>query len=207
MRNADRRSRSILGLSYASAVLSALVVLAFALASERQEEDSFRQKARAEAQDRLNLLRSDVQGAVDANVQLVNGLVAVLGYEPDIDQTRFSQLGERLLHAGTQICGLAAAPDLGPGMAYPFDPDRATGGLDPLRRAEAGRSARSAPAELAMTIEGPATLRQGVPGFVLRAPVFHDTGGRAAVLGHGVGRNRRTGALPRQRAASARARP
>ena len=46
---------------------------------------------RAEVQDETALLAAGLQGAVDRNVQLVQGLVAVISFEPDMDRRRGSR--------------------------------------------------------------------------------------------------------------------
>src|SRR6188768_2956891 len=62
-----------------------------------QLREAGRQQARASLGDRLNLIASGLQGRIDADMQLVRGLVAMLSADPDLDADRFHRIGAELL--------------------------------------------------------------------------------------------------------------
>ena len=106
----------------------------------------------------------------------------MVGYQPDIDQAGFSQLGERLLGGGTQVHAITAAPGLVVSMVHPLDEHGAAIGADARRNAVARRDFSKGGAR-SMTFEGPRTLHGGAAGFVVSAPVSCNVDDRLAVWG------------------------
>ena len=90
-----------------------------------------------DALDALNLLRSELQGTIDANIQLVQGLVGVVEYEPDLDQAHFEQLGARIVRGRDEILAVSAAPGMVVSMMYPIEGHEVVIGLDLLKTAGA----------------------------------------------------------------------
>jgi sensor domain CHASE-containing protein/CheY-like chemotaxis protein/nitrogen-specific signal transduction histidine kinase len=169
-----------------SAVIASVVVLLAGLYAESQNRQVHEERQRNEVLGELGLLRSNLEGDINSNLQLVQGLIGVISTEPEIDQERFARLGQSLL-AGrgprpddnplsgrSQIRNVAAARDMVIALIYPLEGNEAALGLDyreiPTQRDLAFR-ARD---EGRMVLAGPLKLVQGGSGFVGRSPVFVD---------------------------------
>jgi signal transduction histidine kinase/CheY-like chemotaxis protein len=107
-----------------------LILGVFAVLYDRQARSAWRQESRSAASGRLNLLASDLQGRIDADMQLVRGLVAVVSAEPDLDAARFHRIGTELLSGRDEAQMITAAPDLVVSMAYPEAIGRGAIGFD-----------------------------------------------------------------------------
>ncbi|MGL3607264.1 bifunctional diguanylate cyclase/phosphodiesterase [Rhizobium sp. G187] len=70
-------------------------------------------------EERLDLVRTKLQGQINANIRLLQGLVSVIGAEPDLTQERFSALAANLLLHEAQLRSIQAAPNLVTAFAYP----------------------------------------------------------------------------------------
>ena len=175
MQKVDSASVPALRLSYVSALIAVVLLAVLAAVYERQSNAAFRQGARADVLDQLGLLRSDLQGEIEANIQLVKGLVAVIGSQPDMDQATFARLGARLLDGEGEVIIIAAAPDLRVSRLYPIEGNEVVLGLDYRTDPDQYDAVRLA-RDLGTTIlTGPVDLRQGGQGLVARTPVFLDS--------------------------------
>ena len=121
MSKVETAGRSLMRLSYMSALVAAVGVAVLAGFVESQRREAFRQATRSDVLDRLALLRTQIQGAVDSNVRLVTGLVAVVEFQPDIDRAQFTRLATRLIRGRTQIRAIAVAPDLVVSILHPLE--------------------------------------------------------------------------------------
>ncbi len=169
-----------------SAVLACLVVVLAGLFAESQNRQVYEERLRNEVLDKLGLLRSNLEGDINSDIQLVQGLIGVIATEPGIDQERFSQLGRNLLAgrgprpdedplAGhSQIRNVAAARDMVITHIYPIEGNEAALGLD--YRESPGQSELALYARDAGTLvlAGPVDLLQGGRGFIGRSPVYVD---------------------------------
>lgn len=174
MSKLEQSTRSIVRLSYVCAVLVAAAVAVFAGFYERQAREVQRHNSRAEVADKVSLLRSDLQGTLDANIQLIQGLAAIIAYQPDITDAQFSRLGSRLLRGQNEIRGISASPQGSATLrVYPMDAPSAALGDAPAHR-RAALLARDLDATI---LAGPFALDDGGQGFFARAPVYLDDGG------------------------------
>lgn len=152
----------------------ALLVLAAALVFfENQNQSVHTQTVRADVLSRVSLIRSRLEGNINANIQLVRGLVSVIATEPDIDQQRFSDLAADLFAGVNQMRSVAAAPDLVINMVYPIEGNEGALGLNYMENEAQREAALRARDTSALVIAGPVNLVQGGVGFVGRFPVFH----------------------------------
>ena len=207
MRKGEAAGRSVIRLAYLSAAVAVLVVVVLAGIYEERNREAFRQSARAAVQSELGVLRSGMQGVLDANIQVAQALAGVVRYQPDIDQAQFSELGAELLKGESAIRNIAAAPGLVVSMTHPLEANAAALGLDYRATPEQYEAAVRARDLDTTVLAGPVDLIQGGRGFIARAPVFLGRRGRgAALLGHRLGRHRRGRALPGRRAERSRPR-
>ena len=84
--------RSIIRLSYLLAAVAALAVVVLAAVTEQQGRAVHRQEERGDAADALNVVRAQLQGALDGHVQLIEGVVGIVEYQPDITPEDFERL-------------------------------------------------------------------------------------------------------------------
>ena len=166
-----------------AAAAVAILVMLWAQTEHARREAS-RQAMRAEVQDDVTA-RGRSAGAIDRNVQLVRGLVAVVSFEPGIADGRFARLGEQVLRAASEIRHIAAAPDL---VIRSSIPSRATrrssGSTTATCRISSGSRWRATSGSTVLA--GPIDLVQGGRGFIARSPVFIDDGTRASARFWGI---------------------
>lgn len=87
-------------------------------------ESYFLQKAtnhqRADIQSELSLIRSRIEGVINSNIQLVQGLASVISTKPDIDQGYFARISEDIIKNSNIIRNIAAAPNLVISLMHPM---------------------------------------------------------------------------------------
>ena len=185
MEKVEAASRSLLRVAWLGAAGAVAAIALLWAYAEREGRAAARQAVRAEVQGETALLAAGLQGAVDRNVQLVQGLVAVISFEPEMADGRFMRLAGQVLSAASEIRHIAAAPDLVIRRVYPLRDNYTVIGIDyrdlpdQLPEIELARDLGVA------VLVGPVDLIQGGRGFIVRSPVFVDDGSgiRAAVLG------------------------
>jgi signal transduction histidine kinase/ActR/RegA family two-component response regulator len=176
MEKVEAAGRSVARLAWLGAAAAVAVLALLWIEAERERRETAREAARAEAQDAADLLAASLQGAVDRNIQLMQGLVAVISFDPEIGQGRFARLAAQVLSAASEIRHIAAAPDLVIRRIYPLRGNHSVIGLDYRRHPEQLPSVELA-RDLGVTVlAGPVDLVQGGRGFVARSPVFIDDG-------------------------------
>lgn len=120
----------------------------------------------------LEVLGSELEGALTANIQTVRGLIALIINRPHIEQREFEQLVAPLIDQNTQIRNIGAAPDMVLSMIYPLEGNEQAIGLNylthPTQRAQAveARDSRK------LVLAGPINLIQGGTGLIGRFPIY-----------------------------------
>ena len=176
MEKVEAASRSLLRLAWLGAAGAVAAIALLWAYAEREGRAAARQAVRAEVQGETALLAAGLQGAVDRNVQLVQGLVAVISFEPEMADGRFMRLAGQVLSAASEIRHIAAAPDLVIRRVYPLRDNYTVIGIDyrdlpdQLPEIELARDLGVA------VLVGPVDLIQGGRGFIVRSPVFVDDG-------------------------------
>ncbi|GAB3026907.1 PAS domain S-box protein [Bowmanella dokdonensis] len=130
------------------------------------------QTSRTNVSDQLGMLRARLEGVLNSNLQIIQGLIAVIRTEPDMDQARFTAIAEHLFGETSQLRNIGAAPDMVIRMIYPLQGNEKALGLDFLQRPEQRENALLARDTGQMTLAGPIELVQGGQGFVSRIPVY-----------------------------------
>ncbi len=156
------------------AVIALCVVVSAAIFAERQNYDVFLHDQRTEVLNELSLIRSRLEGNINADMQLVRGLVSVISTEPDMDQTRFSSLAASLFVTQHELINVAAAPDLVVSLIHPLKGNQQALGLDYNQNAAQRDAALKARDTRQLVLAGPVDLVQGGTGFIGRFPVFLD---------------------------------
>ncbi|WP_192356945.1 bifunctional diguanylate cyclase/phosphodiesterase [Mesorhizobium mediterraneum] len=152
--------------------MAVIVIAVGAAFADHQNKVVSDQAARADVLAKVNLIRAKLEGNINGNLQLVQGLVAAVVTEPYMGQQRFASLASNLFGRGSQLKNIAGAPDLVISLMYPMEGNEKAIGLD-YRKDERQRvAALRARDERELILAGPVDLRQGGQGFVGRIPVF-----------------------------------
>lgn len=153
-------------------LLALLVVVAGWIVVETQARHNHIQAQRVAITSQVAVLRADLEGAVNGPIQLVRGLIAAIETEPDMDQTRFSELAGRLVDDQRLLRNVGAAPDMVIRLMYPIAGNEQAIGLDYTRMPEQREAALRVLETGDLVLAGPVDLVQGGRGFVGRFPVF-----------------------------------
>lgn len=165
------RSRPLQPTTLPVVVALALVLITWAFA-EHQSRVVAEQNMRAQVLDKVSVIRARLEGSINANIQLVRGLVSVIKSEPDLDQARFEHLAKGLVRGDNQLRNIALAPDLVVRMVYPLSPNRAVLGFDYREAGPQRDSALRVRDTGKLVLAGPVDLVQGGKGFIGRFPIF-----------------------------------
>ncbi|MDQ2703922.1 MAG: EAL domain-containing protein [Pseudomonadota bacterium] len=159
------------------AALALLVVVAAGLFAEYQNRRIHDEQRRSDVLAKVSLIRAKLEGNINSNLQLVRGLVATLTTEPEMSQSRFSEIAGNIFAGRSQLSVVAGAPDLVVTMIYPVAGNERALGLD-YSRNEAQRAAAFRARDTGeLVLAGPVDLVQGGRGFIGRFPVFVDDPG------------------------------
>lgn len=120
----------------------------------------------------LELLRSDFEGALTANIQTVRGLIALIISRPDLGQREFEQLVAPLIDRNNQIRNIGAAPNMVLSMVYPLKGNEQAIGLNYLTHPKQRKQAIAARDSRELVLAGPLTLIQGGTGLIGRFPIY-----------------------------------
>lgn len=155
-----------------SGLIAAALVIGGGVYLDQQAAVLNDQNLRASVRDQVSLIRAKLEGNINANIQLVRGLVSTITIEPDLDRQRFEALAKNLFEEDGQLRLVAVAPDLVLSMIYPEAGNEKALGFN-YREAPAQRSSVfAARATGQLVLAGPVNLVQGGQGFVARFPVF-----------------------------------
>ncbi len=153
-------------------LLAIAVVAGLWLAAEKRNLMFYAQQMRTDVLQDVTVLRTQLEGEVNANIQLIRGLIATLITEPDMTQDRFSSIAEGLIGGYTEIRNVAAAPDMVIRMIYPVEENAAAIGLNYLTNDVQRDAAIRARESGSLVLAGPVNLVQGGTGFIGRFPVL-----------------------------------
>ena len=160
---------------YAPAVIAFAAILFGGLFAGNLNRTLHYNAIREQVQHKLLLIRSNLEGAVQSDVQLVRGLVASLRTEPYMSQQRYATLVAQLMVERTRLRNIAAAPDMIISYMYPMAGNEKAIGLNYLTTPDQRETAERARDTRALVLAGPVNLRQGGQGFIARFPVFVPT--------------------------------
>ncbi|UWQ49357.1 PAS domain S-box protein [Leisingera caerulea] len=158
--------------TYLPALLALAVVCAAGYYAERQNDTIHHQSERARIQQQAGLIKSRLEGQLNGDYQRLRGLAAMLATEPDMPQSRFSQIADQVLKGETAIRHIAAAPQLVVSLIYPMKGNEPALGLDYTKNAAQRAAAHRVRDSGEMVLAGPVNLVQGGTGFIYRLPIF-----------------------------------
>ncbi|MBL8492294.1 MAG: CHASE domain-containing protein, partial [Rhodocyclaceae bacterium] len=146
--------------------------LALALFAERSREARHASEQRLAVGDELNLIRARLEGNLQANIQLVQGLASVVATHPDIDQRLLEQAVRPLFGEHTVLRNVALAPGMVIRYVAPLAGNEKAIGLDYMKTPDQAEAADLARREGRLVLAGPLALRQGGIGLISRIPIF-----------------------------------
>jgi diguanylate cyclase (GGDEF)-like protein len=159
---------------YVPAMIVAVAVLISVLLADAQKTRLEEEYLRSATTEQLGILRARLEGNIQGDIKLVQGLVATVSTEPDMDAARFTELAQRIFHEDTQLRNLAIAPDFVVSLVYPVKGNERSIGLD-YRKNDAQRQAAMQVRDLGqLVVTGPVNLVQGGRGVIARYPIFAD---------------------------------
>ncbi|MDE1991881.1 MAG: EAL domain-containing protein [Rhizobiaceae bacterium] len=166
---------------FAPAILATVVaVITFVLADHQR-------RARLEADERvivaqeLTSIAARLQTNVNADVMLLQGIVAVISVHPTMEQAEFAKLSEQILKTPSQLKIVTAAPNLVVKWVYPTEGTEKVVGLDYRTDVQQHDGAMAARNSHNIVLVGPINLIQGGVGFIVRCPVYM-TDGKAEIF-------------------------
>lgn len=128
---------------------------------------------RHRAYEEVNVYRTQIEGELTANIQLVRGLAIALSHENQINQARFEQIAQPLFESSNILRNLGAAPDMVLSMIYPLEGNEKVLGLNYLTHPTQRHDAIKARDSKKIVLTGPLTLVQGGEALIARIPVFN----------------------------------
>ena len=88
-------------------MIALVLILATWVFAEHQSRVVAEQNMRAQVLDKVSVIRAKLEGSINANIQLVRGLVSVIKSEPDLDQGPVSNILPRVSSAATTSCAIS----------------------------------------------------------------------------------------------------
>lgn len=155
-----------------AACIALAVTCAAGFLAEQQNQAVHHQRERATVSNQLGQVRAKLEDSFNSKIQIVRGMAAVIGTEPNMSQRRFSAIARNLMHRQPMLRNIAGAPDLVISLMHPIEGNRAAVGLD-YRKNQAQREAAMRVVETGdVVVAGPTNLLQGGQGFIARFPVY-----------------------------------
>lgn len=165
-------------------VIVLIGVAVSAIYADFQQQRLGRETARNKVEESLGLVRTKLEANLNANIKLLQGMVAVIGTEPYVTQERFATLSESLLQNPSQILNIVAAPNLITTFVYPYERNKGLIGMRVLPPPDAEDSVAKLRDEGKTIINGPMQLRNGSMGLVVTVPIHMEgDGGQEAFWG------------------------
>ncbi len=153
-------------------VVAPVAVVLLGLVYEAYLTQRAEQQLRLQALSELSTLRAQLEGVVNRNISLVQGLIAVIATRPDITQREFEQLGAEVFRQPAQLRNIGLARDMVISHMYPLQGNEQALGLNYLTHPQQREAALRVRDSGRMVVAGPLKLVQGGMGLVARAPVF-----------------------------------
>ena len=163
----------ILPLHYLPAAVALIAMVAIIFFVDWQVRYSNERDMRQQVTEDLLSIRTRLENNIHGNVKLVQGYVAALETEPDMDQKRYSELGDRILTGDTPIRNVAAAPGFVVSLVYPIKGNERALGLDYSKNDAQRAAALRVRDSRQLLLTGPVDLVQGGHAVIARFPVVN----------------------------------
>ena len=155
----------------AAALAGALAIAAEQIIEHFEKRSQFEHE-KSHVLSELSQLRAGLEGVINGNLLLTQGLTAMIAAQPEIDQVGFERIARGLVDPRHVLRNIAGAPGMVISLMYPLEGNEGAIGLDyrthPTQREAALRAVESRQSVIA----GPLTLVQGGTAIIAREPVF-----------------------------------
>ncbi len=168
---------------YIPAVIVVIAVALSILYAEQQKRQIYREGLTSQVSEQLGLLRTKLEGSLNQNIQLLQGLVAVLSTEKNITQERFAELASRVAENSQQIRNIAAAPDMVVQFVYPYERNKQFIGRNLNSTPERSEAIKRVMETGELAIVGPVALANGGQGLVVQYPIIQSSEGETKLWG------------------------
>lgn len=152
-------------------LLLALGLFLTALLAEQFNDRQAAETQRQAITDQTIMLRDRLALHLGGDIQLVQGLVALIAAEPELDAARFARAARAVLAGRTRLRNVSAAPDMVIRLIYPLEGNATALGFDLRSRPDQSPAADQASRDRQAVLNGPIQLIQGGCGFAARVPV------------------------------------
>lgn len=159
-------------LHYLPAAVALVAMIVITVFVDWQARHSSARDMRQQVTEDLLRIRTRLENDINGNVKLVQGYVAALETEPDMNQARYAELGARILQGETPIRNVAAAPDFVVTMVYPIKENQRVIGLDYTKNETQRAAAMKVLKTRKLLLTGPVKLVQGGEAIIARFPVI-----------------------------------
>ena len=163
----------ILPLHYLPAAVALIAMVTIIFFVDWQVRYSNERDMRQRVTEDLLRIRTRLENNIHGNVKLVQGYVAALETEPDMDQKRYSELGNRILTGDTPIRNIAAAPGFVVSLVHPIKGNERALGLDYSKNDAQRAAALRVRDSRQLLLTGPVKLVQGGNAVIARFPVVN----------------------------------
>jgi PAS domain S-box-containing protein len=162
-----------------AALLTSALVLAGVFELDRLERERLTQRNRVETLDRLSIVRSRIESAINARLFLNRGLMAYVSTHPRITVPEFQVFADALIRQQKGIRSIQLAKDSIVSHIYPMEGNRAALGLKLLQQPKQRDAVARAIESRNTVVAGPVELVQGGTAFISRTPIFLTRSGAA----------------------------
>ncbi|RLU01116.1 response regulator [Ketobacter sp.] len=160
-----------------------LVISAACLFIDHLNYQTYSEQLRNKTLSDISLLRAKLEGELSSNLKTVQGLVAAIKVEPDLDQARFAAFAKPLFETDNQLKNIGGAPDMVIRLMYPLEGNEGAIGLNLARNPQQRQAALAAKSSNDMVIAGPLQLVQGGTGIIGRIPIIVEENGEQRFWG------------------------
>lgn len=157
---------------FAPAAIAAIAISFFATYVDLQSKWINQDRAKADAAQRLSLLKAKLEGSIDRNVALVQALTEAISENTTVTPQQWEPLTARILAAAPQIRDIAIAPEMKVAIVYPLKGNEQALGLDYLKEENQRDAALKVQQTRRPLLTGPVHLVQGGTGLIARFPLI-----------------------------------
>lgn len=129
------------------------------------------QEEKSIAYETVNVYRTQVEGILNTNIQLVRGLAIAITREENLTQASFERVAEPLYRSSGVLRNIGAAPDMTLQYIYPLAGNEKAIGLNYTTHSAQSAAALKAKNSGEIVLSGPLNLVQGGQAVIARVPV------------------------------------
>ncbi|CAH9067151.1 Sensor histidine kinase RcsC [Pseudoalteromonas holothuriae] len=130
------------------------------------------QEEKSRAYETVNVYRTQIEGILATNIQLLRGLAVAIAQDKKLTQNSFERIAEPLFQSSGVLRNIGAAPDMVLQYIYPLSGNEQALGLNYLTHPTQSTEAIQAKDSGEIVLAGPLDLLQGGQALIARVPVL-----------------------------------